>query len=169
MKLKLNTKKARTELISDVNDQYVVIGVLDQTLFSRFPQKNKLLRQIRGRDKSLVAMRKGKRNRKLSLRHLSVILDAQRGIFRNALKYDDGGKERLAEEFLNLKKSETDIKRLQNNAAAIVKVPILNKSYGSNESSVIRRKGFNRFGVQTGALFENIKGRYHAKGNTIFS
>lgn len=169
MKIRLKTKEARLALLNEVNDQYVVIGVLDQSLFSRFPQKNKLLRQIRGRDKSLVAMRKGKRNRKLTLRQLAVILDAKRGIFRDALKHDDGGKKRLAEDFLNLKKTETDVKRLQNNATAIVRVPLLNKSYGKNDSATIRRKGFDRFGVQTGTLFENIKGRYHAKGNTVFS
>jgi hypothetical protein len=169
VRLKLNTKKAQLELSKQVNDQYVVVGILDSDTFSRFPQKNKLLRQIKGRDKSLVAMRKGKFNRKLSLRQLAMILDAKRGIFRHALKYDDGGKRQLAEDFLNLKKTETDIKRLQNNAQAIVKVPLLNKSYGKNKPSTIKRKGFDRFGVQTGQLFENIKGRYYAKGNTVFS
>lgn len=163
MKLKLSMKKAQSQLLAKVNNQYVVAGIIDSGVYSRMNKKPKKLRRLQGRQASGVALWKGKRTT-LELRGLMRILDWKKGIIRNALKNDENDKDALLEEFLNLGDyaSQARKRRIENLATAIIKVPIMEKKYGTNSRSTIRSKGFDHWGIRTGTLFDNIKGRYFA-------
>lgn len=54
-------------------------------------------------------------------------------------------------------------RRLENLLQAIVRNPILRGDYGSNTPGQVRRKGFNRFLIDTGQLFKAIKARVRRK------
>lgn len=166
MKFKISFKKAENKLLAQVNDQYVVAGIIDEGVYSRMNKKPKKLRKLQGRQSAGVALYKGKPTT-LELRGLMRILDWKRGIIRNALKNDQNDKDRLLEEFLNLGdlNSQTRKRRIENLATAIIKVPIMEKRYGRNSQSTIKSKGFDHWGVRTGTLFDNIKGRYYMKSN----
>ncbi len=48
-------------------------------------------------------------------------------------------------------------KRVENLLQAVVRNPILRGDYGKNSAAGARAKGFNRFMIDTGQLFKNIK------------
>lgn len=50
-------------------------------------------------------------------------------------------------------------KRVENLLQAIVRNPILRGDYGRNSRATAKAKGFNRFMIDTGQLFQNIKAR----------
>lgn len=49
--------------------------------------------------------------------------------------------------------------RLVNYLQAIVRNPILRGDYGPNKPSTVRNKGFNRYMIDTGQLFNSIKAK----------
>ena len=162
MKFKLS-KKAIKQYAKKINDEYVIVGVLDGNMKAKLPNKNRLIRQIRGRDSSLIALRKGK-NAKISLRELALILDAKYGIISKSFRLTDNKEiHKLLLLFMSLRKTEQIKRQIENSAQAIIRNPIVKRLYGNNQNSTVERKGFNRIGINTGTLFENIKGRYHAK------
>lgn len=53
----------------------------------------------------------------------------------------------------------TESPRLTNLVQAIVRNPLARGDYGPNKASTIRTKGFDRFGIDSAQLFNNIKCR----------
>ncbi len=60
---------------------------------------------------------------------------------------------------LSLKGVIQEKKRLENALQAVVRNPILRGEYGSNSSATAKRKGFNRFMIDTAQLFKAIKAK----------
>lgn len=56
--------------------------------------------------------------------------------------------------------SEATQRRFLNACQAVVRNPILRQEYGKNKPSTARRKGFNRYLIDVGSLFNNIKARF---------
>ena len=54
--------------------------------------------------------------------------------------------------------------RLRNAVQAVVRNPILRGDYGSNSESYAKQKGFNRFLIATGTLFDSIKAAVVRRG-----
>lgn len=66
---------------------------------------------------------------------------------------------RFSQEFFRLVFGRSEPKRAVNLLQAIVRNPILRGDYGSNKTSTIRKKGFDRYMIDTAQLFKNITAR----------
>ncbi len=66
---------------------------------------------------------------------------------------------RVVEEITRDMNSPADKRRFINAAQAVVRNPILRGDYGDNSQQTEEKKGFNRFLINTGTLFNNIKAR----------
>lgn len=67
---------------------------------------------------------------------------------------------RFANEYVKtLLRPGSNKRRVENLLQAIVRNPILRGDYGRNRPVTARAKGFNRFMIDTGQLFNNIKAR----------
>lgn len=56
--------------------------------------------------------------------------------------------------------TEATKRRFLNACQAVVRNPILRQEYGKNKPSTAKRKGFNRYLIDVGSLFNNIKARF---------
>ena len=56
-------------------------------------------------------------------------------------------------------KASPNNKRLENAVQAVIRNPILRGDYGSNATSTIKRKGFDKLGIWTGQMFKAIKAK----------
>lgn len=70
---------------------------------------------------------------------------------------------KFAKEFFRLCAGKTEAKRAVNYLQAIVRNPMLRGDYGPNKRRTIRAKGFNRYMIDTGQLFTNIRARVITK------
>lgn len=64
---------------------------------------------------------------------------------------------KFTNEFFRLAFGKSEKKRAENLLQAIVRNPILRKEYGSNSKLTKKIKGFDRYMIDTGQLFKNIK------------
>ena len=100
----------------------------------------------------------------LTMQGLAKILDGKRGLFRRALSFaSNKDLEQLVRLFAIEDKTPNKIKMMQAAGRSIVRNSILRKDYGANNINVIKNKRFNRWGVATGELFNNIKAIYRPK------
>lgn len=60
---------------------------------------------------------------------------------------------------LMLNREGISVKRVENLLQAIVRNPILRGDYGKNSKATANAKGFNRFMIDTGQLFQGIRAR----------
>lgn len=67
--------------------------------------------------------------------------------------------QRFMSSFLALVRGRGNDKRIVNALQAIVRNPILRGDYGPNDRKTVRIKGFDRYMIDTGQLFNNIKAR----------
>lgn len=65
----------------------------------------------------------------------------------------------LLKEFLNYTMGRSTERRLINLAQAVIRNPILRGDYGVNTKQTEKRKGFNRYGIDTGQFFKSIEAR----------
>lgn len=66
---------------------------------------------------------------------------------------------KFSREFFKLCAGQDVETRLINYLQAIVRNPVLRGDYGPNNAATIRKKGFDRYMIDTGQLFNSIKAR----------
>ncbi len=71
---------------------------------------------------------------------------------------------KFTDEFFNLAFGRSQKKRAENLLQAVVRNPILRGDYGNNSPLRVKIKGFNRFMIDTGQLFKNLKARCNVRG-----
>jgi hypothetical protein len=71
------------------------------------------------------------------------------------------------EEFLKVVTGRSKPKRLVNLLQAIVRNPILRKDYGENKKKTEKRKGFNRYMIDTAQFFKSIKAQVYYRGRHV--
>jgi CHAD domain-containing protein len=70
---------------------------------------------------------------------------------------------RFTKEFFKMAFGKSEPTRLRNLVQAIIRNPILRRDYGPNKMSTVRKKGFDRYGIDTGQLFKNITAKVTKK------
>lgn len=66
--------------------------------------------------------------------------------------------------FFRVIAGKMEARRLVNTLQAIVRNPILRGEYGANSEQTAKRKGFNRFMIDTGQLFKAIRAKVTVRG-----
>lgn len=96
---------------------------------------------------------------KVTLARISKFMRKRKNYLRRPFVRNPNNKDirRFLNAFFALVKGSSAEKRLINTLQAIVRNPFLRGDYGSNAKRTIRTKGFNRFGIDTGQFFTNIK------------
>jgi hypothetical protein len=171
MQLKMDLDVAEiTANIKGLDDQSVRVYV-DPTKIS----KRADLRKFGGKKPVLTGLqsnatimrnkiRIGGKRSTTPLTKIADILDKRKkngGLFSQAMKHADN-KELLTllNGFIDRGRSSNDIKKMENAGRSIVRNQIIGKRLGNNTVKRYLQKGFNRFGMSTGTLFNNIKGSY---------
>lgn len=166
MKLKLNSKKFEMDLLA-VNDESVTVQVRDtQAKRANFKLGNTNLKGASTPvERNKINTKRSKKQTKLKdVARWLENSDRNGGMFSDA--WDEVNNKELIqimELFMVRDKSATDIKRLTNASRSIVRNRILRRDMGRNTTKRAKQKGFDRFGLSTGTLFNNIIGVYREK------
>jgi hypothetical protein len=115
-------------------------------------------------DSNYIDKRRGIKQPKVMLTEVAYHLDRWRGnkgMFSQAMAHaDNADLMTLVNGFADRGKSKNQIKKMENAGRSIVRNQIIGKRLGANTQKRQIQKGFNRFGLSTGALFNAIKGKY---------
>jgi hypothetical protein len=148
------TKKMK----KDIGKYSFEVGILENA-----PKKMRK----KGASKSFAGMKvsaTGKTSSKTSLGKVAGYLDKKfKWLKKPFQKTNTKNKEimRLVNEIANqvFGKKSVDNKRLENAVQAVIRNPILRGDYGSNATSTIKAKGFDKLGIDTAQLFKSIKAK----------
>ena len=160
-----------TDFIKQVNDSFialekesVTVGILDDSVAAAVPDY-KQTRNLPSDSGNMIVVRpkRGKRS-KTTLKELAGYLDSTTGfsIFSDPeVRGNNRFARQVAEQFANLNKSATDIKRLENACRAMIRNPIYERQYAAKYGLAYgKKKGNTPYGISTGRFFSNIKARF---------
>lgn len=143
-------------------NQRVRVGILDEFQMAAVPAsaEERGLKTLRGTGEKARKIKS--RSKTLPLRQLAVYLDAQYGVFTNAINNASNNDLNLVTKELikAFSGGEVEQRRIQNAAIALIRNPILRKDFGSNMRSTSDVKSFDWPMVDTGTFFLNIKAEY---------
>lgn len=163
MKFTLKADKFEADLLA-VGRQHVRVGMLDKNKRAMKPGRPLQKRQLIPGVPTNKATQAG-RSKQARLAEVLAYLNRKRGILDEAL--EQAGQEEIsemAELFVKLVMEPgagtLTVKKLENVVLAIVRNPIIRREYGPNAPATIEKKGFDRFGVNTGTLMKSIEAKY---------
>jgi hypothetical protein len=133
------------------------VGILENKAHKKALSKSKGLKDFHGGPARKIGAKP-----KLTVEEISRFFRKRGGKFNyltTPFKNRSSDIVNFAKEFFKFAFGKSEKQRALNYLQAIVRNPILRGDYGPNKRSTIRTKGFNRFGIDTGQLFQNIKAR----------
>jgi hypothetical protein len=131
------------------------VGVLEDMPYQKPEPKSKGLKKFLGGP----ARRVSRKSSGLTVARVSFYNRRKTDYFRAPFKRKSSDIIRFSKEFFKLLAGQSEERRVLNYLQAIVRNPILRGDYGPNMPSTIRRKGFDRYMIDTGQLFNSIKAR----------
>jgi len=132
--------------------------------------KDRKYRKPASKERGLTSLARGparRQSRETSKYNVSDISAFNRGDssdylrdpFRKPANQDQKLIKRFLAEFVKMTSGKSQIRRVENLLQAIVRNPMARGDYGTNARSVQRRKGFDRFMIDTGQLFRSVTAR----------
>lgn len=106
-----------------------------------------------------VARKLGKTNREITNASLLEKLENRYGLITKSFNNTKEVKDFLNNILLGTLTTKNNSNNIINSFKALIVKPILKGKYGNNKPSTIKRKGFNRFGIDTGQLIKNLQCR----------
>ena len=139
-------------LIKDINKNIgeIEIGVIKNKP-RKFPKRG--LKSFAGG----VARRTGKNNREITNSSLLEKLENKYGLLTKSFNNTQEVKKFLNDILLGTLTTKNNSNNIVNSFKSLFIKPILRSKYGNNKPSVIKNKGFNRFGIDTGQLVKNLQ------------
>lgn len=142
--------------------QRVRVGVLDHFQMSAIPAdvESGGLKNLRGTGEKARKIRT--RSKTLSLRQLAVYLDAQYGVFSDAVNNANNlDLNKVTQEMIKaFSGGQVEKRRIENAAIAMIRNPIMRKDFGSNMRATSRVKTFDWPMIDTGTFFLSIQADY---------
>jgi hypothetical protein len=104
-----------------------------------------------------VARKLGKTNKEITNASLLENLENRYGLITKSFNNTKEVKDFLNNILLGTLTTKNNSNNIVNSFKALIVKPILKGKYGSNKPITIKRKGFNRFGIDTGQLIKNLQ------------
>lgn len=131
------------------------VGVLEHKPYRSAEPKSKGLKKFLAGPARKVS----KKSAGLSVARVSFYNRRKTDYFRKPFKRRSSDIIRFSKEFFKLCAGTGEERRVLNYLQAIVRNPILRGDYGPNAPATVRTKGFDRYMIDTGQLFNSIKAR----------
>jgi hypothetical protein len=162
MKFKLELDKRFKEKAKGRFGQYQFeVGILQDKIHKLAQSKGKGLRQFKGGP----ARKIGSENSSVSMSEVSRFNTAKKNYLVAPFHKRSSDLKSLVDEFFKFCSGRSSSDKVIKCLQAVVLNPIIRGDYGHNKQSTIRTKGFDRYLIDTGQLFSNIKARVWKQKN----